>query len=116
MATQMHIHEAGTPGAPAVVLLHGAGASGLMWRDHMARLQDRFHCLAPDLPGFGASNRLAPLAVDETADLVADLLRQAIREPEKHLHILVRMGGYSAQFALLSPQLQRDIIARMEQP
>ena len=46
----------------------------------------------------------------------ADILRQAIREPEKHLHILVRMGGYSAQFALLSPQLQRDIIARMEQP
>ena len=46
----------------------------------------------------------------------ADLLRQAMREPEKHLHILVRMGGYSAQFALLSPQLQRDIIARMEQP
>ena len=39
-----------------------------------------------------------------------------MREPEKHLHILVRMGGYSAQFALLSPQLQRDIIARMEQP
>ncbi|MBM3858471.1 MAG: hypothetical protein FJ395_02345 [Verrucomicrobia bacterium] len=45
-----------------------------------------------------------------------DLLRQAMKEPEKHLHILVRMGGYSAQFALLAPQLQRDIIARMEQP
>ena len=44
-----------------------------------------------------------------------DILRQAMKEPEKHLHILVRMGGYSAQFALLSPQLQRDIIARMEQ-
>ena len=45
-----------------------------------------------------------------------DLLRQAMDEPDKHLHVLVRMGGYSAQFALLSPQLQRDIIARMEQP
>ena len=49
----MYVHESGTPGAPAVVLLHGAGASGLMWRDHVARLEDRFHCLAPDLPGFG---------------------------------------------------------------
>ena len=45
----------------------------------------------------------------------ADLLRQAMEDPEKNLHVLVRMGGYSAQFALLSPQLQRDIIARMEQ-
>lgn len=42
-----------------------------------------------------------------------EMLRRALREPEKHLHILVRMGGYSAQFALLSPELQRDIIARM---
>ncbi|MFZ5830396.1 MAG: pyruvate formate lyase family protein [Planctomycetota bacterium] len=41
------------------------------------------------------------------------LLKAAMREPEKHLHVLVRMGGYSAPFALLSPELQRDILARM---
>ena len=64
----MHVHEFGSPGMPAVVFLHGAGASGRMWRDHMARLGDRFHCLAPDLPGFGRSNHLRPLTVDETAD------------------------------------------------
>ncbi|MBM4092873.1 MAG: hypothetical protein FJ276_26215, partial [Planctomycetes bacterium] len=43
------------------------------------------------------------------------LLEQALKEPEKNLHLLVRMGGYSAPFVLLSPELQRDILRRMQQ-
>jgi pimeloyl-ACP methyl ester carboxylesterase len=69
----MAVHESGMSGAPAVVFLHGAGASGRMWREHMARLGS-FHCLAPDLPGFGASNRLEPLTRERTTDLVAELI------------------------------------------
>ena len=34
----MYVHESGTPGSPAVVFLHGAGASGRMWREHQAKL------------------------------------------------------------------------------
>jgi pimeloyl-ACP methyl ester carboxylesterase len=100
MATQMHIHETGTPGASAVVLLHGAGASGLMWRDHMARLHDRFHCLAPDLPGFGASNRMAPLTADETADLIAGLIRS--RVPAGRAHVVGLSWGGCVTHRLLA--------------
>src|ERR1700754_3192613 len=45
--------EAGEPGAPAVVLLHGFPASSFMFRDLIPRLADRYRVIAPDLPGFG---------------------------------------------------------------
>ena len=105
MTTQMYVHEAGAPGVPAVVFLHGAGASGLMWREHIARLSDRFHCLAPDLPGFGASNRLAPLTVDETADLVADLIRSRVPAGRAHVVGLSWGGGVTHRLLARHPEL-----------
>jgi pimeloyl-ACP methyl ester carboxylesterase len=99
MGTRMHVHESGTPGAPAVVFLHGAGASGRMWRHHVARLDDRFHCLAPDLPGFGQSNRLAPLTVDETADLIAELIEA--RVPARRAHVVGLSWGGAVTHRLL---------------
>jgi pimeloyl-ACP methyl ester carboxylesterase len=98
-AAPMFVHEAGTPGSPAIVFLHGAGASGRMWREHTARLADRFHCLAPDLPGFGRSNHLAPLTVDETADLVADLI--ASRVPARRAHVVGLSWGGGVTHRLL---------------
>jgi pimeloyl-ACP methyl ester carboxylesterase len=97
--TTMYVHETGTPGAPAVVFLHGAGASGLMWREHMARLGDRFHCLAPDLPGFGRSNHLPPLTVDETADLIAELIER--RVPARRAHVVGLSWGGGVAHRLL---------------
>lgn len=45
--------EAGPAQAPMVLLLHGFGASSYMFRDLMPRLAQRYHVVAPDLPGFG---------------------------------------------------------------
>jgi pimeloyl-ACP methyl ester carboxylesterase len=45
--------EAGDPQAPAVLLLHGFPASSHMYRDLIPALADRYHVVAPDLPGFG---------------------------------------------------------------
>lgn len=45
--------EAGSPQAPAVLLLHGFGASSYMFRDLMPKLAEKYHVVAPDLPGFG---------------------------------------------------------------
>ena len=105
IAMPMYVHETGAPGAPAVVFLHGAGASGLMWREHMSRLQDRFHCLAPDLPGFGRSNRLPPLTVDETADLIADLIRTRVPAGRAHVVGLSWGGGVAHRLLGRHPEL-----------
>jgi pimeloyl-ACP methyl ester carboxylesterase len=45
--------EAGNPEAPKLLLLHGFPSSSHMFRDLVPRLADRFHAIAPDLPGFG---------------------------------------------------------------
>ncbi len=45
----------------------------------------------------------------------AEILRAAIKDPENHLDIMVRIGGYSAPFALLSPFMQQEILERTEQ-
>lgn len=47
--------EAGDPSHPTVLLLHGFPTSSHMYRDLMPRLADRWHVVAPDLPGFGFS-------------------------------------------------------------
>ncbi len=47
--------EAGERGAPVVVLLHGFPSSSHMYRNLIPALADRYHVIAPDLPGFGLS-------------------------------------------------------------
>lgn len=47
--------EAGDPAAPVVLLLHGYPTSSHMFRNLIPRLAERYHVVAPDLPGFGFS-------------------------------------------------------------
>src|SRR5208283_1859632 len=48
--------EAGARGAPKLLLLHGFPSAGHMFRDLIPHLANRFHLIAPDLPGFGNSD------------------------------------------------------------
>ena len=48
--------EAGPQDAPVLLLLHGFPSAGHMYRDLIPLLADRFHLVAPDLPGFGQSD------------------------------------------------------------
>lgn len=48
--------EAGAKSAPAILLLHGFPTSSHMFRNLVPALADRYHVVAPDLPGFGFSD------------------------------------------------------------
>ncbi|HWU98568.1 MAG TPA: alpha/beta hydrolase [Oxalicibacterium sp.] len=48
--------EAGAVNKPTLLLLHGFPSSSHMFRDLIPLLADRFHIVAPDLPGFGQSD------------------------------------------------------------
>ncbi|MFK0087995.1 alpha/beta fold hydrolase [Pseudomonas sp. NPDC090755] len=45
--------EAGSPGLPVLLLLHGFPSSSHQFRELIPLLAERFHLIAPDLPGFG---------------------------------------------------------------
>jgi pimeloyl-ACP methyl ester carboxylesterase len=48
--------QAGPADAPALLLLHGFPTSSHMFRELIPALADRFHVVAPDLPGFGQTD------------------------------------------------------------
>jgi pimeloyl-ACP methyl ester carboxylesterase len=97
--SELHVDESGTPGSEAVVFLHADGISGQMWADHMERLSE-YHCLAPDLPGFGHSNHLNWQSLSHTADLVANLVREKI--PARSVHLVGESLGGGVAHTLLA--------------
>jgi pimeloyl-ACP methyl ester carboxylesterase len=52
--------EAGDPSKPTILLLHGFPTSSHMFRNLIPELSAKYHVIAPDYPGFGASDM--PLA------------------------------------------------------
>ena len=52
---EVFYREAGDPAKPTLLLLHGFPTSSHMFRDLIPLLANRFHLVAPDLPGFGLS-------------------------------------------------------------
>jgi pimeloyl-ACP methyl ester carboxylesterase len=52
---EVFYREAGDRSKPTLLLLHGFPTSSHMFRDLIPLLANRFHLVAPDLPGFGLS-------------------------------------------------------------
>jgi pimeloyl-ACP methyl ester carboxylesterase len=66
--------EAGTAGAPTLVLLHGFPSSSHMYRNLIPALAGRYHVIAPDYPGFGYSDAPSAEAFEYTFDHLADVV------------------------------------------
>ena len=54
--SKIFYREAGPKDSPTILLLHGFPTSSHMFRDLISALADRYHVVAPDLPGFGFSD------------------------------------------------------------
>jgi pimeloyl-ACP methyl ester carboxylesterase len=66
--------EAGASSLPKLLLLHGFPSASHMFRDLIPLLADRFHIVAPDLPGFGLSDMPSRERFKYTFDNVAGVI------------------------------------------
>jgi haloalkane dehalogenase len=57
--SSMAYREAGSPGDPVALFLHGNPTSSYIWRNIMPLVAPVAHCIAPDLIGFGQSGKPA---------------------------------------------------------
>lgn len=66
--------EAGNPSHPVLLLLHGFPTSSHQFRHLIPLLADRFHLIAPDLPGFGFTDVPAERHYSWTFDALGQTL------------------------------------------
>ena len=71
---EVFYREAGDPSHPTVLLLHGFPTSSHMFRDLIPKLVNRYHLIAPDLPGFGQTKSPPRGAFDYTFDGLAKVV------------------------------------------
>lgn len=71
---KLFYREAGAADAPTLLLLHGFPSASHMFRDLIPRLADRFHIVAPDLPGFGQSDMPARDSFTYSFDRIAAVI------------------------------------------
>ncbi|MBR0289527.1 MAG: alpha/beta hydrolase [Selenomonadaceae bacterium] len=114
--------ESGTANKPTMVLFHGFPSSSHMFRDLIPRLEDNFHLIAPDYPGFGQSDMPSREKFTYTFDNLANVIekflerikvdkffmyvfdygapigfRIAVKNPQKILGIISQNGNVYAQ-------------------
>ena len=68
--------EAGPADGAKLLLLHGFPSAGHMFRDLMPLLADKYHLVAPDLPGFGQSDMPPREKFSYTFDNIARVIER----------------------------------------
>lgn len=79
----------------AVLLLHGFGENGRVWKNQIEHLQSHFKNVVPDLPGSGNSE---PLQGEPTLDDFADAIEKIMQQESpgnKYSVFGHSMGGYT---------------------
>lgn len=71
---EIFYREAGPADALTILLLHGFPSSSRMWEPLLTRLDDTFHLIAPDYPGFGHSHSPDPAGFAYTFDHLSEVI------------------------------------------
>src|ERR1700754_1708297 len=71
---EVFYREAGNPEQPTLLLLHGYPTASYLFHDLIPLLADRFHLLAPDIPGFGETELVPRSEFDYTFENLTDVI------------------------------------------
>ncbi|MEO1686425.1 MAG: alpha/beta hydrolase [Pseudomonadota bacterium] len=94
------IWEAGDPGAPLLLMLHGFPEHAGAWAELAERLSGAFHCVAPNQRGYGRSPRPAQVEAYRTGRLVRDAMGVLDRFGGRARAVIGHDWGASVAYAL----------------
>jgi pimeloyl-ACP methyl ester carboxylesterase len=108
----VRLHCAVDGAGPLVVLLHGFPEHWYSWRHQIAALAPRFRVVAPDLRGYGDSDKPSPVAAYALPELVGDVegLVTAFGEREAVIVGHDWGGAIAWTFAMERPQATRRLV------
>jgi len=111
----IHYQEAGDPGRPHLVLLHGFPSSSRMWDRLIPALAPRYHVIAPDYPGFGLSDAPSPGSFSYTFDNIAAVMAELVRHLGIRRYTIVMQdygGPIGFRMAMADPGAVETIVAQ----
>ena len=107
--------EAGAATAPTILLLHGFPTSSHMFRNLIPALADRYHVVAPDLPGFGfsdAPDRKSFRYTFENLAKVIDSFTQSIGLQRYAIYVFDYGAPVGLRIALAHPERITAIVSQ----
>jgi pimeloyl-ACP methyl ester carboxylesterase len=107
--------EAGCETTPTIVLLHGFPSSSHMFRNLIPRLADRYHLVAPDVPGFGFTDvppRRKYVYNFENLAKTVDAFTQALGLDRYALYVFDYGAPVGFRLALMHPERITAIISQ----
>jgi pimeloyl-ACP methyl ester carboxylesterase len=113
--SRIFYREAGSKTAPTILLLHGFPASSHMFRNLIPALADRYHVIAPDLPGFGFSEtpdrKRFPYTFEHLANVI-DTFTQTIGLNRYAIYVFDYGAPVGLRLALAHPERITAIISQ----
>jgi len=113
--SKIFYREAGPKTAPTILLLHGFPTSSHMFRNLIPTLADRYHVIAPDLPGFGFSDvpdRKQFLYTFENLAKVIDTFTETIGLERYGIYVFDYGAPVGFRLALAHPERVTAIISQ----
>jgi epoxide hydrolase 4 len=91
---------------PLVLLLHGFPETSYAWRKQIPALAERFRVVAPDLRGYGESDKPSGIAAYRTSVLAADIAALVHELGAERAHVVGHDwgGGVAWTLAMLHPE------------
>jgi pimeloyl-ACP methyl ester carboxylesterase len=107
--------QAGPTDAPVLLLLHGFPTSSFQYRDLIPRLADRYHVIAPDLPGFGFTEVPDERRYTYTFDALARTMlafTKALKLTRYALYVFDYGAPTGFRMALMAPERVTAIVSQ----
>jgi pimeloyl-ACP methyl ester carboxylesterase len=111
-----HLLSQGAPDGEPVLFIHGNVSSGRFFEETLAAMPPRYRCLAPDLRGYGGSDRVPIDATrglrDFSDDLLALLRHPGLLPAGRRVHLVgwSAGAGVAMQLAIDHPELVASLV------